>query len=193
MTEDVSILKKKQRILLSKKRKNISKDIKNSFDIVCEKLLICDWFIQSNIISSFFSINSEISTLHLNNFIEKQKKFLCLPVIEENNKGILNFKSYSRGEELTLGKFNVKEPINKKSYLPDIIFVPCLGFDLGGFRMGYGGGYYDKTISYLDSISHTFLTVGFAYDEQKVKNIVRDNFDKKLNYILTEKQLYKIL
>ena len=92
-----------------------------------------------------------------------------------------------------MGKFNVKEPDNSKILYPDLIFTPCLGFDLNGFRLGYGGGYYDKTISHLQSIGHQFLTIGFAYDDQKVDIIYRDEYDQKLNYILTEKQLYKIL
>ena len=73
-----------------------------------------------------------------------------------------------------------------------IIFVPCLAFDEYGYRLGYGGGFYDKTIFHLKSIEHNFITIGLAYDEQKVKNVVCDSFDQKLNYILTEKQLYKI-
>ena len=62
-----------------------------------------------------------------------------------------------------------------------------------GYRLGYGGGYYDKTISNLKSIKHRFITIGFAFDSQKVTNVAHDALDQKLNYILTEKQLYKIL
>ena len=72
------------------------------------------------------------------------------------NKKYLIFKSYSKGDNLVVGNFNVQEPSNVRIYLPDIIFTPCLGFDLKGYRLGYGGGYYDKTISYLCSIGHSF-------------------------------------
>ena len=105
----------------------------------------------------------------------------------------LIFKQYLEDDNLVAGKFGVMEPLNTKSYLPDIIFTPCLAFDKFGFRLGYGGGYYDKTISYLYSIKHSFLTVGLAYDDQKVESVIHDHLDQKLNYILTEKQLYKIL
>ena len=63
--------------------------------------------------------------------------------------------------------------------------------DIGS--LGYGGGYYDKTISYLKSINHNFTLIGYAYDDQKIDKVIYDNFDQKLNYILTEKQLYKII
>ena len=100
---------------------------------------------------------------------------------------------YAYGDKLSNGSYGVKEPLKNDCYFPDIIFIPCLAFDKQGFRLGYGGGFYDKTISYLKAIKHNFLTIGFAYDDQKVSNVVHDGLDQKLNYILTEKQLYEIL
>ena len=85
------------------------------------------------------------------------------------------------------------EPANDSDYLPDIIFAPCLAYDQFGFRLGYGGGYYDKTIFYLRSINHNFIVVGVAFDDQKVEKVVHNHLDQKMNYILTEKHLYKIL
>ena len=192
MIEEIIFLKKEQRNLLSKRRSILKNQINVNNDFFLRKLLSCKWFQESKIIASFLSIKSEISTTFLNNFIENQSKILCLPVMDNENKKCLTFKTYSKGDNLVIGNFNVQEPSNVKIYLPDIIFTPCLGFDLKGYRLGYGGGYYDKTISYLCSIGHYFLTVGFAYDDQKVEEVVRDSYDQKLNYILTEKQLYKV-
>ena len=191
MLKEIDFLKKKQRILLSRKRKILKNRIVLNNDFFFKTLLASDWFQNSKIIASFFSIKSEISTNLLNNFIKNQDKILCLPVIKKTNKGCLEFQSYLSDEDLKIGNFNIKEPNNNKVYLPDIIFTPCLGFDLNGFRLGYGGGYYDKTISALYAIEHNFITVGLAYDDQKVDNIFYDSYDQKLNYILTEKQLYK--
>ena len=101
-------------------------------------------------------------------------------------------KKYSNGDKLVKGSYGVREPIKSENYLPDIIISPCLAFDLNGFRLGYGGGYYDKTISYLKEKNHKFLTIGLAYDGQRSTNLVHDKLDQKLNYILTEKQLYQI-
>jgi len=192
MIEEIIFLKKEQRNLLSKRRGILKNQINVNNDFFLRKLLSCKWFQESKIIASFLSIKSEISTTFLNNFIENQSKILCLPVMDNENKKCLTFKTYSKGDNLVIGNFNVQEPNNVMIYLPDIIFTPCLGFDLQGYRLGYGGGYYDKTISYLHSIEHLFLTVGFAYDDQKVEAIVHDSYDQKLNYILTEKQLYKV-
>ena len=191
MNQDLYLLKKIQRKEQSKKRLLIDTSIVSN-NAFYNKLTKNDWFNSSKIVASFLSIKSEISTDALNQYLLSLGKILCLPIIE-NNKEILIFKRYCIGDELKKGKFGVKEPVNSQTYLPDIIFVPCLAFDENGFRLGYGGGYYDKSIANLYSIKHKFISIGLAYEEQKVKNVVHDDLDQKLNYILTEKQLYNIL
>ena len=192
INDNIKYLKQKQRNSSSKKRLKLSKSIviKNKF---FKKILInSHWFKESKIIASFLSIKSEIPTDSINDLIKESNKILCLPVMQTDEETLI-FRSYLQGEILINGKFGVKEPLNTKVYLPDIIFTPCLAFDNLGFRLGYGGGYYDKTISHLNTINHKFKTVGFAYDDQKVDSVIHDSLDQKLNYILTEKQLYKIL
>ena len=191
MNQDLDFLKKIQRKEQSKKRLLIDTSIVSN-NAFYNKLTKNDWFNSSKIVASFLSIKSEISTDALNQYLLSLGKILCLPIIE-NNKEILIFKRYCTGNELKKGKFGVREPVNSQTYLPDIIFVPCLAFDENGFRLGYGGGYYDKSIANLYSIKHKFISIGLAYEEQKVKNVVHDDLDQKLNYILTEKQLYNIL
>ncbi len=193
MNNSIDFLKKEQRKIAIKKRLKISslKNFNNEF--IYNFINQNDIFKKSKVIASFISIKTEISTKKINNFVVLTDKILCLPSILENNKGVLIFKSYSEGDKLIQGKFGVPEPLDTKIYLPDIILVPCLAFDEYGHRLGYGGGYYDRSISYLNSIKHNFTTIGFAYDEQKVDNIAHNDYDQKLNYILTEKQLYKIL
>ena len=191
MSKEIDLLKKKQRQEQAKKRSLIDPSVLSD-NFFYKKLNNYDWFKKRKIIASFLSIKSEISTNDLNKYLLSLGKILCLPVIE-NKKEVLIFKSYCIGDELKKGKFGVREPVNSRTHLPDIIFVPCLAFDENGFRLGYGGGYYDKCITNFFSINHKFISIGLAYEEQKVKNVVHDNLDQKLNYILTEKQLYNIL
>ena len=190
---DIKLQKKKQRNLSTKNRLilHLSNREKNfSFDKTLNQNY---WFEKSRVVASFISIKSEISTISLNKFIRESGKTLCLPVITNNKEEALIFKEYREGVDLVASKFGVMEPLNSKSYLPEIIFVPCLAYDKCGFRLGYGGGYYDKTISYFHAIKHSFLTVGLAYDNQKIDRVLHDHLDQRLDYILTEKQLYKIL
>ena len=186
-------LKKKYQRQKSKLKRDILNKKNPDAPINLEKnLLELNNFNRYKIIASYFSVNSELSTKFLNKFLLYNKKILCLPVVKHNSK-ILSFKKYNLNSKLVKGQFGIFEPIkSSKNLLPDVILTPCLAFDISGFRLGYGGGYYDKTISYFSSIGHNFITVGFAYDEQKVGEVVHDNLDQKLNYILTEKQLYKV-
>ena len=193
MNLSINLKKIKQRKLYTKKRFKINQYINLKNNKSYEKLEKHDWFQNSKVVASFLSIKTEIPTEKLNKFIQNNKKILCFPVITLHKKQPLLFKRFNEGDLLKVGKYGIKEPISNRAYLPDIIFTPCLAFDQRGYRLGYGGGYYDKTISYLKSINHNFTLIGYAYDDQKIDKVIYDNFDQKLNYILTEKQLYKII
>ena len=144
------------------------------------------------IIASFISFKSEISTQFLNEFLLNNGKILCLPVIK-NNSETLNFIEYNIKTKLVPGKFGIMQPSDlSKEFLPEIILTPCLAFDESGFRLGYGGGYYDKTFSYLKKIKHKFISIAVAFNDQKIHKVVNDKYDQKINYILTEKKLYKV-
>jgi len=144
-------------------------------------------------VGSFISIRSEISTNKLNTAILDMKKKLAFPTIKKNSETLI-FKTFNSNKNFKLGKFNIPEPTNEnKEIIPQLFFVPCLGFDLRGFRIGYGGGFYDKTFEYLKKLNLLFYTVGFAYDEQKQNKLPVEKLDYKLDFVLTEKQLYTFL
>ena len=67
-----------------------------------------------------------------------------------------------------------------------------VAFDKYKYRLGYGGGYYDRTFIQLKKIDHPFISVGLAYDDQKINKVSKDYNDQKIDYILTEKRLYTI-
>ena len=188
----IEIKKKLQRKLSEENRKLLRNTVKNTSKRLQENLSKGLFFNSKKKISSFISIKSEISTKHLNNFFIESDNILCLPVIKKDSN-ILFFREYNFSSNLVNGKFGTLEPdIFEKEILPDIILTPCLAFDKNGFRLGYGGGYYDKTFSYLKKIKHKFISIVVAYEKQLVSEVIHDNFDQKINYILTEKDLYKI-
>ena len=189
---DLSIEKKNQRKFAAKKRLLIHQSFRNRFVDFNKLLQKNQWFKKGKIIASFLSIKTEISTNSLNQLIWRSNKTLCLPVMKRDSD-ILSFHRYKKTDRLIAGKFNVMEPDNNYECMPDVLFVPCLAFDLFGYRLGYGGGYYDKTLSYFNSLKRTFTVVGLAYDNQQVDEVIHDDQDQKLNYILTEKHLYTFL
>jgi 5-formyltetrahydrofolate cyclo-ligase len=70
--------------------------------------------------------------------------------------------------------------------VPDILLLPLLAYDKQGYRMGYGGGYYDRTLSDLRD-SDKITAIGIAYAGQEVNNVPYENFDQRLDWVLTEK------
>ena len=150
-------------------------------------------FEEINAVASFVSIRSEISTKKLNKKIIELGKILSFPIIEKTSEDLI-FKISDPNKKFKLGKFNIPEPNNESEVIiPQLYFVPCLGFDLDGYRIGYGGGFYDKTFAKLKQLKLKFYSVGFAFDEQKQNKLPVESFDYKLDFVLTEKQLYKFI
>ncbi len=185
-----SIFRKKQYI----KRKKLFSNSTNKFnEDLFENFFKKINFKNIKVISSFISINTEIDTTDLNNYILKKNKILCLPVIIKKNNHLL-FRKFTNNNEMIEGFMKIKEPSNTNEIvIPNLLFVPCLAYDTNGFRLGYGGGYYDRTFSYLKQNKKKFISVGYAFDGQKVHQVPKDKFDIKLDYVITEKKLYSFL
>ena len=144
-----------------------------------------------NVVSSFISINSEIKTNELNNYILKIKIIFTSYIKKDDH---LIFRKFINNQDLIEGFMKIEEPHHSNEILvPELLFVPCLAFDTYGFRLGYGGGYYDKTFSYLKNNKIKFISVGYAFDGQKVSEVPKDKFDIKLDYVITEKKFYSFV
>ena len=98
----------------------------------------------------------------------------------------MDFYQWSFKDPLKVSKRGIPEPYIKKKVFPDVIIVPLVGFDKNKFRLGYGGGFYDRYIAKLLKLKKV-LTIGFAFSFQQTKIIPINNFDQKLDIILTNK------
>ena len=141
-------------------------------------------------IGGYYPSNYEVNILK---FLEKasEKKFrISLPVIKSPNK--MSFKSWIFKEPLCINKFGILEPKNsKKKTIPDLIMVPLVAFDSHLNRIGYGKGYYDRSLRKVSKIKKKVISLGIAYSFQKCKKIPVNNHDFKLDYIFTEKGIIK--
>jgi len=183
--------KKNLRIICSKKRDIIKKNDKNLSFKLAIKILEIEELKKAKTIASFISINNEISTESLNGYLISLGKKICLPVILNNNKYLI-FRSYDKKDTLNRGKFGIPEPDKtREEVLPDLILTPCLAFDKNGYRLGYGGGFYDRTFLKFRKMGHLFVSIAVAYDDQKINKVIRDSNDQKIDFILTEKKIYR--
>ena len=118
----------------------------------------------------------------------EQKGFLIsLPVIKNNFN--MDFYKWNLNDPLYLNKYGIPEPKRKKKLKPNILIIPLVAFDKKLNRLGYGGGYYDRLLKKMENIN--IIKIGLALSCQKVNKIPTNKFDKKLDYIVTERNLYK--
>ncbi len=161
----------------------------NNLHIHIEPLLN---LLDKNNVSIFQPYNNEINTDKLIKFLISKKVIICLPCIDEVSNEMI-FREWNGSDDLIKGKYGILEPAqNNKIISPSILFIPLLAFDENGNRLGYGGGYYDKYIESNDSKQNQLLKIGVGYSFQKIYEVPNNIKDKKLNWILTEKYLYKV-
>ena len=108
----------------------------------------------------------------------------------ETTIGQMNFFKWSSKEPLELNKFGIPEPISKKIIYPDILLIPLVAFDDNLNRLGYGGGFYDRYINKIEEVKK-IIKIGLAFSYQKIKKVPINQYDKKLDFIITEKKIYK--
>ena len=170
----------RKKILKIRKKKN-NQNLKLSFSKISK-------YIKKKIVGGYFPVNSEIDTLDFLKKLEQNGKQICLPVVKNNNK--MDFYLWSFKDLLKLNKFGIPEPETNKKVIPDVVLVPLVAFDGKLYRIGYGGGYYDRYFSKFKS-KKKILKIGIAHSSQKVSKVPINKFDKKMDIIITEKYILK--
>ncbi len=170
----------RKKIINIRKKKN-NKNIILSFSKIFKLL-------KTNIIGGYYPVNNEIDILDILQKIEKSGKQICLPVVKNNNK--MDFYLWSFKNLLKLNKLGIPEPEKIKKVIPEIILVPLVAFDKRLYRIGYGGGYYDRYFEKFED-KKNILKIGIAHSCQKINKVPTNKFDKKLDIIITEKYILK--
>ncbi len=142
--------------------------------------------IKGKIIGGYYPYNNELDCIQILEKLEKKNYTISLPKIKKNFQ--MDFIQWNFKEPLVINKFGIPEPSNGKIKFPDILLVPLLSFDAKLNRVGYGGGFYDRYIQRI-KIKKKPLLVGLAYSFQRVKSISTNIYDKKLDFVVTEKKI----
>ena len=109
---------------------------------------------------------------------------VCVPVITGPAQA-LRFREWTPGCAMVPGDFGALIPADGAWIEPDVLIVPLLVFDMRGYRLGYGGGFYDRTLMALRARRPTIAT-GFAFAAQEVAEVPIDATDQKLDAVVTE-------
>ena len=139
-------------------------------------------------IGGYYPSNYEIDDLDILDLLEKKNFKVSLPIIKKDNQ--MNFYGWSRNDPLKINKFGIPEPLSSKVFYPDILLVPLVAYDSSLNRLGYGGGYYDRYIKKIEKIKKV-IKIGLAFSFQKISSIPINQYDKRLDFIVTEKEILR--
>jgi 5-formyltetrahydrofolate cyclo-ligase len=142
------------------------------------------------VISAFVAIGEETDPAPLIGLLRARGHRIALPrVVKKGEK--LAFHAYESGSTLIPGVFGLSEPGKDwPAAIPDVLIVPLLAFDARGMRLGYGGGFYDRTLKDLRA-TRNILAVGFAFAGQEVPDVAHRESDEPLDWVVTETGVHR--
>jgi 5-formyltetrahydrofolate cyclo-ligase len=142
---------------------------------------------QGMIVSGFSPMKSEINPVPLMRKLADAGARLALPAIAGRGKPLV-MRAWGFGEPLVSGQWGIREPAAEAPEVaPDVLIVPLAAFDRAGHRIGYGAGYYDKTIKALRA-RKSVTAVGIAFAAQEIPHVPATEHDARLDLVLTENE-----
>jgi 5-formyltetrahydrofolate cyclo-ligase len=140
-------------------------------------------------VSLFLPIGTEIDTRPLAERLRNRGHVVALPVMQARSAPLL-FRAWAPGSPLVERKWGIREPADDAPVVtPRVLFVPLLAFDRQGFRLGYGGGFYDRTLARLRAEPELPTAIGLGFDCQRVDAVPHLDYDQRLDLVLTESGL----
>lgn len=180
----------RKNVITLRKNQN-SLDCSRNSIIIKEKLLKMDRVKNSNTIMLYLDFNNEVKTDILLKELINLNKIVVAPITVKEDKKLLPYRIKNLDSDIKIGSYGIREP-RKSTCSPvdikeiDIVIVPGVAFDKNGFRLGYGGGFYDR---FLKNLSPYAITIGLAFDIQLFDEIPKEEHDIQLDYIITEKRI----
>ncbi len=177
-----SVLKKKRKEIFLNNGVIFAEIISNHF---------YSWFKnQKNMynLAFYYPINTEVDPLPIARLLKDRNLNYCLPVVQKLNSPLI-FREWKEDTKLVVSNFGAKIPSEGDRIVPDLMLIPLLAYDDFGYRLGYGGGFYDRTIlNFKQNVEKKIFTVGLAFSCQKYSGkLPIDKNDKKIDSVLTEK------
>ena len=137
------------------------------------------------IVAAYLPIRSELSPLPLVAALNARGVVTAMPVTPEPENP-LTFHQWAPGDPLVDGPYKTQQPsADAPLVTPAVILAPMLAFDAACWRLGYGGGFYDRTLGGLRAAGRTVTAIGIAYDGQKVGQVPTGPYDMALDGVLT--------
>jgi 5-formyltetrahydrofolate cyclo-ligase len=140
------------------------------------------------VVSGFSPIKTEFNPIPLMRKLTDTGASLALPVVAGSGLP-LTMRAWKFGDEMASGVWGIREPKpGAPEVFPDILLVPLACFDRSGHRIGYGAGYYDRTIARLRGMKN-ITAIGVCFAVQETEHVPATAFDQRLDLVLTENEI----
>jgi 5-formyltetrahydrofolate cyclo-ligase len=140
------------------------------------------------VVSGYWPMGDEADPRALMIALAARGHALALPRVAVKDTPLV-FHRWREGEALFTHRFGMSEPhVDREIASPDVLLVPLLAFDADGYRLGYGGGFYDRTLEMLRA-KHKVRAIGIAFAGQEMGSLPHESHDQPLDAVLTEKVL----
>lgn len=133
-------------------------------------------------VSAYWPIRGEPDLRPLADWIEDKGGRFALPLVVASARP-LAFRAWRTGDPLERGVWNIPIPTTGPEIIPDVVISPVVGFDSEGYRLGYGGGFYDRTLA---SMSSQTRVMGVGYEMARLATIFPQPYDIPMDMIVTQ-------
>lgn len=151
-------------------------------------------FLTDENIAGYWAVAGELPLAGIIGGLRARGQRYHLPIVTDDIR--LRFAPWRPGMDIATNRYGIPEPIatpeeQSAADTMDVVLVPLLGFDRRGHRLGFGGGYYDRTFAFLSAAARPSkpLLVGIGYALQELEHIEPREWDVTLDYIATEREL----
>ncbi|KQS88258.1 MULTISPECIES: 5-formyltetrahydrofolate cyclo-ligase [unclassified Rhizobium] len=138
--------------------------------------------IRDGIVSAYWPFRAEPDMRSLLDEVNRRGGHTALPVVLEKGRP-LEFHLWRSGEALSRGVWNIPIPAESRPCVPDVVIAPVVGYDPGCYRLGYGGGFFDRTLAFLQPRPRV---IGVGYSDAKIASIHPQPHDIPMDMIVVE-------
>ncbi|WP_420564478.1 5-formyltetrahydrofolate cyclo-ligase [Thalassobaculum sp.] len=189
--DELSRAKAELRLRMARQRQSLAADTTDAANRLAMHLSAAVAPSSGSVVSGYWPMRDEMDPRPCLTSFWSNGCRIALPVVPEDKQGLI-FRAWEPDEELVPGPYGTSEPGPEAEIVyPTLLLVPLLAFDRRGRRLGYGGGYYDRTLASLREWQ-TVQAIGVAYAGQEVEAVPAGAHDALLNGFVTENGFIEI-
>ncbi len=142
---------------------------------------------ERGVVAVYYPIGGEVDTRLLVDWLRQVGWRIALPAVDQVDAPLV-FREWLPDAPLEHGPFGTRHPPKDAAPLvPQVMMMPLLAFDADGYRLGYGGGYYDRTLAAMAEAGHRVAALGIAFAIQEIEMVPHESWDRRLDMVLTER------